>query len=40
MHEHVGPIRAADEPVSFRVIEPFYGSFHTFHKEPLFCTPS
>src|SRR5579864_2986256 len=40
VHKHIGPIRATNEPVSFRVIEPLYGSFHTFHKEPLFCTSS
>jgi hypothetical protein len=40
VHKYIGSIRATNESVSFRVIEPLYGSFHTFHEEPLFCTPS
>src|SRR5437899_11942570 len=40
VHKHIGPVRTTNEPVTFRVIEPLYGSFHTLHKEPLFCTLS
>ena len=35
VNEYVRPIRATDEPISFRVVEPFHCAFQTFH-EPLF----
>lgn len=31
VNENVRAIRSSDEPVSFRIIEPLYGSFQTFH---------
>ena len=40
MHENVGTIRAADEPVAFCVIEPLYRAFQTFHVPPLSARPS
>jgi len=35
VNKYVWPICAPDEPVSFRVIEPLYGSFQSIHEEPL-----
>jgi hypothetical protein len=31
VHEHIGPILAPDETVTFRVIEPLYRTLHMFH---------
>ena len=38
--ENVGPIGAADETISFGVIEPLDGSFQAFHVPPLSARPS
>jgi hypothetical protein len=38
MNKNIWPIRAPDEPVPFRVIEPLDGSFQTFHVPPAFRT--
>jgi hypothetical protein len=39
MNKNVGPIGAADEAVSFGVIEPLDGSFQAFHVPPLSARP-
>jgi len=36
VNKYVRSIRAPNEPVPFCVIEPLYGSFHTFHVTPRF----
>jgi hypothetical protein len=36
MYKNIGAIRAPNEPVTLRVIEPLYGAFQTFHVNPLF----
>ena len=38
VNKYIWSIRAPNEPVSFRVIEPLYGSFQTFHLPPTFRT--
>jgi hypothetical protein len=38
MYKDVRAIRSSNEPIAFRVIEPLYGSFQTFHVPPAFCT--
>ena len=39
MYKNIRAIRAANEPVTFRVIEPLHGSFQAFHVPPAFRTP-
>jgi hypothetical protein len=38
VNKNIWSIRAPDEPVPFRVIEPLDGSFQTFHVPPSFRT--
>jgi hypothetical protein len=39
VNENIGPIGAADETISFGVIEPLDGSFQAFHVPPLSARP-
>jgi hypothetical protein len=39
VNENIGPVGAADETISFSVVEPLDGSFQAFHVPPLSARP-